>query len=313
LDEGASLKLDELRAFAVVAEELHFGRAATVLGLTQPAVSRKIRSLESDLGVELFNRTSRRVTLTVAGEALLEEAIAIIDRAAQARRRAREAATGQIGHVRVGAVPGAMAGFIPHVVRAHRRGYPNVTVSLHELLAQEQIERLRRTEVDVGFIRGEWAEDAGLAAHALHQEFMGIVVPDTHHLAREASTTIKALRGERLILPPRNLSTFTYDRIVTACRAVGFEPEIVQEAATASAILGLVSAEVGIAILAEDFHTLLNEHVRLVPLEDFAIDLTMLSRPNPGPAISTFLDVAASVSANASRRIAASGPTADRP
>ena len=291
------MKLDELRTFIAVATELHFGRAAIALGMTQPAVSRKVRSLEADIGAELLTRTSRRVALTPAGTALLEDAAAIVRRADEARHRAREAAKGRIGHVRIGAVPGAMAAFIPHVIRAHRRAHASISVQLHELLAQEQIERLRRGELDVGFVRGISPLGGDLVVEPLHQELMGVVVPDTHRLAGSAATTIAALEGERLVLPPRSLSTFTYDRIVTACRAMGFEPQIVQEAATASAILGLVSAEVGVAVHAEDFHTLLNEHVRLVPLLDFAIALSMLSRPNPSVVVQTVLSLARTVSA----------------
>jgi DNA-binding transcriptional LysR family regulator len=291
------MKLDELRAFVAVAAELHFGRAATSLGSTQPVISRKIRALEDDIGVELFTRTSRRVALTPAGVALLEDATVILDRANHAQRRVREIASGRTGHVRIAAVPGAMAGFVPHVIRSHQREHPQVSLSLHELLAQTQIERLRAGDLDVGFIRGSTPVGDDLIAEPLHQELMGIVVPDTHRLARSRSTTIAALEGERLILPPRQLSSFTYDRIVSACRTSGFEPQIVQEAATASAILGLVSAEVGVAVLAEDFYTLLNEHVRLIPLRDFTVALSMLSRRNPPKAVTTVLAVARTVSA----------------
>lgn len=295
------MKLDELRAFVTVAGELHFGRAAAALGLTQPAISRKIRTLENGIGAELLTRTSRRVALTPAGKALLEDATAILDRADRAQRRALEAASGRTGHVRIGAVPGAMASFVPHVIRTHQREHPSVSLSLHELLAQTQIELLGAGDLDVGFVRGSWSVGNDLTVEPLHHELMGVVVPDTHRLARHRSTTIADLEGERLILPPRHLSSFTYDRIVNACRTAGFEPQIAQEASTASAILGLVSAEVGVAVLAEDFHTLLNEHVRLVPLRDFTVALSMLSHSNPQKAVSTLLAVARVVSAHLPR------------
>lgn len=289
---------DELEVFLAVVRERHFGRAAAVLGMSQPSVSRKLRALEEELGVELLVRTSRQVQLTPAGKALLEEVPQILARGQSARLRVQNAARGTTGHVRVGAVPGAMAAFVPQVIRTHQRGHPTVTVSLHELLAHTQIDELYGGELDVGFVRIAEMQQKELCSEALYEEPMCIAVADTHALAAEDWASIDALRDQPLILPPRHLSPHTYDRVVAECHSAGFDPHVVQEASTGSAMLGLVSAEVGIAVLAEDFHTLISEHVRLIRLSDFAVTLSMIWRADAPPVVAPMLDSARVVSAD---------------
>ncbi len=258
-------ELRVLRYFVAVAEELHFGRAAERMLVTQPALSRQIADLEAQLGVALLIRTSRSVRLTDAGTALLTEARRAIAQAERAVEAAQRAGRGEVGRVRVGFLSSACNSVLPLVVAQFRSRYPAVTLDLEGLLDAEQLRRLSEGELDVGFLRSAPADDS-LQAEVVLREPLAVALPKGHRLASAETLAIADLRGEPLILWPRAEATESYDTVVAACRQAGFSPQIVLHLTEAPAILGMVAAGLGISILAHSYRVLNREGVVFVPV-----------------------------------------------
>jgi DNA-binding transcriptional LysR family regulator len=214
-----------LRYFLAVAEELHFGRAAARLYISQPSLSNQIHKLERTLGADLFVRTSRHVELTPAGRALLEEApvaLAALERAAE---RARLAGAGVAGTVRLGYAP--MAGFetLRAILEAVEHDSPNMTVIASELFSAEIPSRVLAGQLDVGLaLRPEPMR--GVRSEPLRIEPLALMVSKRHRLADVHPIPLAGLENETLLLFPRELAPAHYDRIIAACEQAGFHPRV---------------------------------------------------------------------------------------
>jgi len=147
------MELRHLRYFVAVAEELHFGRAARRLGIAQPPLSQQIKALEEEIGAVFLKRTKRQVDLTAAGRVFLIEARKTLAQAEQAVRAAQRAARGEIGQLSVGFVCSAVYGKVPSIFRLMRSRYPEVSLLLQELTSEEQVEAMKKNEIDIGLIR----------------------------------------------------------------------------------------------------------------------------------------------------------------
>lgn len=214
-----------LRYFLAVAEELHFGRAAARLYISQPSLSNQIRAFERALGTDLFVRTSRQVELTPAGRALLEEAplaLAALERAAE---RARLAGEGIAGTVRLGYSP--MAGYetLGAILAAVENDSPNVTVVASEGFSSQIPGRVLAGELDAGIAL--FPEPMrGVRTELLRTEPLAILLAEDHPLAGEDVISLASLENETLLLFPRELAPTYYDRVVAACEQLGFQPRI---------------------------------------------------------------------------------------
>ena len=214
-----------LRYFLAVANELHFGRAAARLYISQPSLSNQIRSLERTLGTDLFVRTSRQVELTPAGRALLEEAplaLAALERAAE---RARLAGEGVAGTVRLGYSP--MAGYetLGAILTAVERDSPNLTVIASESFSAQIPGRLLGGELDVGLAL--FPESMrGVRSELLRTEPLALLFGEGHPLADVDPVPLGRLESETLLLFPRELAPTYYDRVIAACEQSGFQPRI---------------------------------------------------------------------------------------
>ena len=247
------MELRHLRYFVVLAEELHFGRAAKRLGISQPPLSQQIRALEVGLKAKLFDRTNRRVELTAAGQALLVEARATLDQAARAANIVGQAQRGEIGELKVGFAPSAplISPFTATVV-AFRSALPGVRLVLNEQVTTEQIEALLERRLHIGFIRSPTTPDLpeALAAVELYREPLAIFMHTNHRLAEGArAVPLKALADEPFVFFPRGSGTSLYDQVFAMCRKAGFAPRIDQEARGNATILGLVAVGLGVSIL----------------------------------------------------------------
>ena len=182
------MELRHLRYFVAVAEELHFGRAAARLNIAQPPLSRQIRDLEREIGVVLFERTTRGAELTVAGSAFLSEARLTLAQAERAQRTAQRAARGETGRLRVGFVEAAThSGVLPSVLSFFRMHLPSIGLSLFEMDAVQQSDALRDGRVDVGLLHSPPLDaDRWLRVEHVHTDPMILAVPDTHRLAGRA-------------------------------------------------------------------------------------------------------------------------------
>jgi DNA-binding transcriptional LysR family regulator len=199
----ALVELGQLRSFVVVAEELHFRRAADRLHLAQPSVSKQIRTLEAELGVELFDRNRRGATLTAAGEALLPEARELLVRADQAAANTRATGTGRRGRLRLSLTRSLTGGIAGAIVDEYRARYPEVQIELSVGNTMLHVEQLHAGDIDVGFVRPP-LEDPGLEELPLGREPMVCVLPKGHRLTKRRRVRPEDLRDEPLVWWPES-------------------------------------------------------------------------------------------------------------
>lgn len=249
------MDLRHLRYFLCVAEEMHFGRAALRLGISQPPLSQQIRALEQELGVRLFDRTSRRVRLTQAGRLFEPEARATLVQAERAAQTARLAQQGEIGRLSLGFTTSGP--FVPRIAGAlyrFRQAHPHVELVLREQGRDEQIENVYNRQLDIGLVRDflpPVLPDCMLS-HNLLTEEMVLALRTDHPLAlREASPSIADLADEPLVLyGAPNGAGFT-EHFFALCEQAGFVPRIAHEARSLATLLGLVSAGFGPTVIAQ--------------------------------------------------------------
>lgn len=223
------MELKQLRIFVAVAEELHFGRAAELLHMTQPALSAQLRSLEDQLGVSLVARTTRRVSLTRTGAAFLPEARATIEQAEKARRKAREVAEARATVLKIAAIDSATAGLLPEVIRAFRRAHAEVDVRVEEMLTAPALRGLERQTFDIVFGRTADHPNRFETRHVRHEPLVA-VLPADHPLTKAQSISLADIAAERLILPSRANRPILTSVIEAWFARGGFMPRLVQEA-----------------------------------------------------------------------------------
>ncbi|MDP9601351.1 UNVERIFIED_ORG: DNA-binding transcriptional LysR family regulator [Variovorax paradoxus] len=248
----ALIDLRAWRQFVAVAEELHFGRAAQRLHMTQPPVTQAIAQLEKTLGVVLFDRTRRRVALTPAGEALLPDVRELLARAQALPARARAAAAGQVGRVRIGFV--STVGFeqLPAWVREFRVLCPEVALELVEATGDVQLEAFARGEIDAGLmLHSPGAAPPGLARLAVSEEPLVLALPERHVLARTDRLLLADVLAEPLVIFPRRIVPSLHDAIFDLYHAAGRTPQLGQEAIQMQTIVNLVSGGIGVAWVPE--------------------------------------------------------------
>ena len=286
------MELRHLRYFQAVAEELHVGRAAQRLHMAQPPLSRQIHALEAELGLTLFERTRRGVTLTPAGAAYAErvkDVFAAVDRAAAAARRA---AVGELGRIAIGYVSSLAYVGLSELLRAFRDAWPHVEVIVREGPPQEQLDALTEGRLDVGFVRGPVIE-GGLIAEIARREPLVVALPPRHRLARKPRVELRELAGEPMLTFARARSPGFFDHVMGLCRAAGFTPKIVQEAPLID-LVSLVSAGFGVALVPQSLRRVAGSRLVVRPLVGAPrADLMMVRRADDQtPALQRFLDVA---------------------
>lgn len=241
------MELRHLRYFIVIAEELHFGRNAERLHMTQQPLSQQIRQLEAEIGVLLFHRTKRRVQLTEAGKAFLEEARQILHKASQAVEMARQVARGENGRLTVGFSGFATYSLLPKVLRIFRERFPLVELELEEMTSSAQVQALQHRQIHLGLMIPP-VPDAGLVQESILSEPLVVILPETHPLATQPELRLSALAQEPFILVSRHLEPGYYDLCISLFQQAGFSPKVVQKASQKQTILSLVSADMGVSL-----------------------------------------------------------------
>lgn len=242
------MEFRHLRYFLVLAEELHFGRAAKRLSISQPPLSLNIQQLEASVGARLFERDSRGVRLTAAGRAFRESATALLAQAESARLLAREIEAGAVGRLRVGFVGSMLYRGLPQRLQEFQARYPGIHVALTELNSQEQIDALLHGELDAGFVHTSRVPDE-LAATLAHSEPFVCCMPADHPLTARDAVALADLRGEPFVLFSRKASPDYYSRIFDMCAAQGFYPQIRHEVRHWLSVVSLVSQGMGVAVV----------------------------------------------------------------
>ncbi len=288
------MELRHLRYFVVVAEELHFGRAAARLHIAQPPLSQQIHQLEAELGVPLFQRTTRRVTLTDAGRLFLEDARRILAQVEQAKQSARRAQRGELGRLVVGFVGSAASDVLPILLRAYRDRYAEVEVVLREMDTAEGLAALEAGTIQAGILRPP-IDDPSLACEVIRREPFVVALPKQHPLAQRAPIALPDLAGEPFILFPRRWGSGLYDNVISHCHQAGFSPRVVQEATEMSTIVGLVAAGIGISLVPASVALLRTAGVVYRALGESGLMAEMAvvwRRDEQSPVLDAFLEVA---------------------
>lgn len=269
------MELRQLRYFIAIAEEGSFSRAAHRLHVSQPPLSTQIKSLETELGVRLLERTPRGVTLSGAGAAFLEEARAVLARLDVARQQALRAARGELGVLSVGFVSIADYGVLPPALQSFRARFPAVEVQLHELTSDAQIPLLRAGRLDLGIALAP-VDAPDLEFERLLREELVLAAPAGHPAARDAGAIdLRALSKESFIVPPRDIAPGLYDLTISYCRSFGFAPRITQQARQMQTVIGLVSSGMGFALVPASVRNLRRAGVRYRRLRRKAVSIEL--------------------------------------
>jgi DNA-binding transcriptional LysR family regulator len=243
------MEMRQLRYFIAVAEELHFGRAAQRVNICQPPLSQQIKNLEKELGAQLFHRKNKKISLTDAGAAFLEDAKEILKRVDLATERARGLARGVIGWISLGLVLPAMDTFLPDAIRVFRSENPLVEIKLLEMGTSAQLSALRTGHIHMGVMRLFQHDTRGLIVERIVEEPYILAVPSGHRLASLSAIPLSSLDGEPLIFLPRHSHPALYDKTVACFSAASCTPIIVQEATTKFVAVALVAAGLGMALV----------------------------------------------------------------
>ncbi|MEO6410550.1 MAG: LysR family transcriptional regulator [Burkholderiaceae bacterium] len=241
------LDLSKLNCFVVLAEELHFGRAAARLHISQPPLSLKIRALEEELGLELFARSSRRVALTPSGQLFLQEARRLLRQAEQLVKFAASLESGEAGTLSIGFTAVMAYRIMPSLISAFTAQHPQVRLTLHEMVAADQVLALQEHRLDVGLLRPPLP--AGFHTHPLGEEAMLVCLPEQHPLAAQDVITIESLAHEPMIMFSRDEAFYFHNLVMNMCATAGFVPTVRQETRHVHAIVALVSVGMGLAVL----------------------------------------------------------------
>lgn len=283
----------QLQALVTVAEELHVGRAADRLGVTQPALSRQIATIERDLGITLFARVRRRFALTPAGEIVIAGAREILQRTEGVIRDAKRAAAGELGALRLGFVQSATYDVVPRLVGAFRASYPDVVIHARSMTTLQQIHALQTGGIDAGLLRPVMTL-TGLASRVISRDPLIAVLPAGHRLADDERIPLAGLADDPFVFSFRDAGPIVHDTIVGYCLAAGFSPRIVQEAEVQT-IPALVAANLGVSLLIAPPPPHDNRTVVYRPLQDQLPPWDMAlawSASNPSPTLARLLAVA---------------------
>lgn len=292
MNDPTRVELRHLRYFREVVEELHFGRAAARLAVTQPTLSVQIRQLEEVVGARLFERHTRQVALTDAGRVLDEAARRILRDVGAAVEHARQTQAGDAGVLRVGFGPTLMLSTLAHVVRTYRQRHPAVRVDLRELTTGDQIAALITGDLDIGFVRGA-DTDARLHAELFMREPLVIALQRDHPHAGAARVPLGALAGDPWVLFPRAIAPRLHEQVMELCAQAGFRPDVVQESREVYTTVGLVGAGVGVTIVPETVRRMSWEGVVYKPIPRAWMPISMVRPSGPvKPVVEAFLGLA---------------------
>lgn len=289
------LELRHFRYFIAVAEELHFGRAAERLFMTQPPLSMQIRQLEENVGVPLFVRDSRPIELTAAGEVLLEHARTVLAQADSALQKARLTARGEAGYLSIAVTSASVLSLLPRLIAAFNQRYPAVKIDVSEMVSRDQINALAQSDINFGLIRPP-VDRPTIETLTIQVEPIVVAIPRSHRLADLGRIPVSAMDQAPFIsFDPKTASYFNRlaNDLFTSHEV---SPKIVQSATQLHTVMALVSAGLGLALVPEAAARIQLEDVVLRPLDmnsPLMAELCLAwNTQDRNPAIGSFLDLA---------------------
>lgn len=269
-------EFNHLRCFVAVAEELHFGRAAQRLNMTQPPLSRQIQLLEHLLDAKLFDRTNRRVTLTPPGRAFLPEARRLLHLAEGAAMSIRRIGTGDAGTVTIGFTAASGYDFLPRVVREMRARLPNVDLVLREAVTSAQLEALAAGRIDIALVRPP-VRGAAFRSKIILKEPMVLALAADHRLTERGAVDLAELEGEPVISYSPFEARYFHDLVLSLFGAAGVQPAIAQHVSQIHSVLALVRIGLGLALVPEAAQQLRFEGVAYRPIRGAGDRLVQLA------------------------------------
>ncbi|OZD08792.1 LysR family transcriptional regulator [Rhodococcus sp. 06-156-3C] len=293
------VEIRQARYFIAVAEELHFGRAASRLHMSQPPLSQAIQQIERDTSVKLLNRSSRSVSLTQAGSVFLEHCRTLVKQAQLAETAALQAQNGYLGQVSIGAVSSAFENLLPNAIAVYRRTRPDVEMFFREVDTHVGARAVLQHDVDIAIVRQATAP-SGCRVVPLRQDHFVAAVPSTHPLASTVgSIELAWLAKEAWIWLPREISPGYHDEMAAACREAGLTPDTRHRANSINSQIAMVECGLGVTIVPHSSASTPSDRVSFLELVTRAplTDLSIISRIDTEPSIDHFVDCATRVAA----------------
>lgn len=287
------MELRHLRYFVAVAEECHFGRAAQRLHMAQPPLSQQIRQLEKEIGVELLHRTTRKVSLTPAGERYLERAREILASVDQAGHEAARVDAGEVGRVAIGFIGSATYALLPTLARELRDALPGIEFEFTgEMLTPAQVAALHDGFIDVALMRTP-VQDELVDVEVVRREPLVVALPESHPLAERETVRFRDLKAEPFVTYPSEHRSVLHDAVLAAAQRAGFQPRRVAQVAETSTMIVFVAAGLGVAVVPQTVTALQLSGVVFRPLAGSeSVELAIgTHRARRTPAVEQVLDV----------------------
>ena len=264
------MEFRHLRYFLVLAEELHFGRAARRLAISQPPLSLNIQQLEASVGARLLTRNSKSVQLTAAGLAFVPAARALLEQAASAANLAKDVGQGMAGSLTIGFSGTMLFSGLPLILARFQAGHPRLRLLLKELSSSEQLVELAQGRLDLGFVHTTRVPPELSQIRVASQAFVGCL-PVAHVLAGQATLALAQLQGEPFAVVSKTVSPDYHERILALCAASGFDPEIRYELRHWLSVVSLVAQGMGVALVPAALQQSALAGAVFVPLQEDAM------------------------------------------
>jgi DNA-binding transcriptional LysR family regulator len=261
-----SLNIDALRSFVVLAEELHFGRASLRLHISQPALTKQIKRLETEIGGRLFERTTGRVVLTPAGDALKDRSRVLVTDTAALESFAKQLIRGNPQRLRIGAGIAVIGDLLPRAVMMFRKSYPNVSLEMQDLGSRIQIEGVLDGSLNLGFVRMPISSARLESTIVLREQLLIAVSADRF----PKQVSLWSLRDEPFVMIARSTSETFQNHALSLCRAAGFDANVVQEAKETFTVLNLVRAGLGVTLVPGTARRMRVPGVRFYPIKNLS-------------------------------------------
>jgi DNA-binding transcriptional LysR family regulator len=258
----------QLWIFLAVAEELHFGKAALRLGMSQPSLTEQIKVLESSLKIKLFERSRRGTKLLPAGAAILPAVRHFVSQMEGLESAVEEVVRGQTAILKVGAITSAMLETIPPLLETLKKLHPKLTVYVKEIDSVEAIPALEEGELDIAFVRLDDETKSGIETISLVKDRLAVALPKDHKQCSHSDISIAALEPEQFVMSSRKVSPAYFDMLVSECRKYGFSPRILHEVRSVASQIAYVSCGQGVALVPESMARLAPDNVAVKPLTE---------------------------------------------